>query len=767
MEIKTIKGFPSHNVPNQKKDKNWIASYIKAAWADYNMYYPNQLYNGREKYHETKLYMLGKQSITRYKKLVLPRKDANEDQSWININWDILPIIPKFRRIALAALNKASYDISIDAIDPVSKDDKNSFYADNAARIIIRDELKKQGVPEDVVPTPDVDADSLEELDMYMNYSYKHRLATEMEMALKLVMNVNNFEEIWNSILEDIHDYGIGAVRESFDSAGKIKIRRVNPMNSVMSYSTDPNFRDIQYFGEVLEMTFSELKDLAGSQFTEEEYAKIEEEYTNGPSTYISAKESNAVYDRNYDNFRVRVLDLEFYSVNSLILEERVNNKGNKVYGKTDRVKQGKTDKKYSKTDYKVVYQGKWIIGTDKFFDCKLQSNMKRVQSDLTNTTLSYHVVAPDIYQMQTYSLGEQMKSIADQIQLAWYKLQNTILRAKPKGILIEIGSLENVPLGKGGRAMKPVELIDLYNQTGNLVYRRIDDEGKQSNYSPITELENGLGQEASNYFAIIKNNIDLLRDILGFNEITDGSTPDPRMLNGVAKLASESTNNSLNFIKVASRRLLERLCYGLTLRIQDVASNGLLEGYIRALGSNSVQFFKVDPDVSVIECGLIISQKPDEFEKERLNMLIQEAMRAGQITIADSLMIQSIDNLKFAEVMLGYRIKKKAEEDQQRSLQMQSANAQVQQQSTMVAEEEKRKTLQLEYQLKAELIKLEATLQGVNLEKKLQYESSNVLNSNLTKESVAKREASSREYIHELKSQESKPQKEEKKIKE
>ena len=119
--------FPSHLIDTDKKDKNWIAQYIKAAWRDFGTYYPNQLYNGRENYHEIKLYMLGKQSVSRYKKLVNPSSTANEDQSTSNISWDILPIIPKFRRIALATLMKSDFNISVDAIDPIAQDDKNKF----------------------------------------------------------------------------------------------------------------------------------------------------------------------------------------------------------------------------------------------------------------------------------------------------------------------------------------------------------------------------------------------------------------------------------------------------------------------------------------------------------------------------------------------------------------------------------------------------------------------------------------------------------------
>jgi len=749
-----INGFPSHTIDSNLKDKNWVAQYIKAAWSDFSTYYPNQMYNGRDKYHEIKLYMYGKQSVSRYKKLLQPREVANEDQSWININWDILPIIPKFRRIALATLFKTDFSISVDAVDPVAQDDKKKFYADNAAKIILKKEFEKQGVDPEIVPDPEVDASSMQELDMYMNYSYKHRMAIEMEQGLELIMNLNKFENQRIKVVEDLHDWGIGGYKEYFDAQGNIKIKRVNPMNLVMSYTTDPNFKDIQYVGEVTEMTIADLKQMAGDKISDEDYQMVAEKYSNKYNVASTLRDLNSNYNGVYDGFRIKVLDLEFFSYNSMVLEERVNSKGNTVVGRAAKAKANRSDKKYSKTDYKVVYKGKWIVGSNVFFDCGLATNMKRAKSSLTDTSLSYHIAAPNMYQMATYSLGDQMKSLADQIQLAWYKLQNVMLRARPRGIMIELGALEGVPLGKAGRALKPMEILDLYNQTGNLVYRRLNDEGQASNYKPIEELDNGIGNEAVQYFNIIKQNIDLLRDILGFNEITDGSTPDPRTLNGVAKYASESTNNSLDFIKRAERDLLERLCYDLTLRIQDSAINGTISGYIRALGSESVQFFKLDPNVSAYECGLKIRQKPTEFEKEKLSRRIEQAIQSNQITLADAMMIENLENLKYAEVLLGYRIKKNQEETQQRAMEAQQMNGQIQQQSAMAAEQAKQQTLQMESQLRLQEIQLQKQLESQLLAQKQQGEALMEQGKIEGKINTAKIEADSREYVQQIKNQ-------------
>ncbi len=752
--IPSTNGFPSHTIDSNLKDKTWVSQYLKAAWADFSTYYPNQMYNGRDKYHEVKLYMYGKQSVSRYKKLLQPREVANEDQSWININWDILPIIPKFRRIALATLLKTDFSISVDAVDPVAQDDKQKFYSDNAAKVILKKEFEKQGVDPSIVPDPDVDVASMQELDMYMNYSYKHRMAIEMEQGLELVMNLNKFENERTKVIEDLHDWGIGGYKEYFDAQGNIKIKRINPMNLVMSYTADPNFKDIQYIGEVTEMTISDLKQMAGDKISNEDYEMIAEKYSNKHNTGFSIRELNNNHNGIYDGFRIKVMDMEFFSYNSMVLEERINSKGNKVVGRAAKAKPNKVDKKYSKTDYKVVYKGKWIVGSDVFFDCGLATNMKRAKSSLTDTSLSYHLSAPNMYQMSTYSLGDQMKSLADQIQLAWYKLQNVMLRARPRGIMIELGALEGVPLGKAGRALKPMEILDLYNQTGNLVYRRLNDEGQASNYKPIEELDNGIGNEAVQYFNIIKQNIDLLRDILGFNEITDGSTPDPRTLNGVAKYASESTNNSLDFIKRAERDLLERLCYDLTLRIQDSAINGTISGYIRALGSESVQFFKLDPNVSAYECGLKIRQKPTEFEKEKLSRRIEQAIQSNQITLADAMMIENLENLKYAEVLLGYRIKKNQEEAQQKAMEAQQMNGQIQQQSAQMAEQAKQQTLQMEAQIKMQMIQMEKQLDSQLLAMKLQNEAMIEQGKLEGKINTAKIEADSREYVQQIKNQ-------------
>jgi hypothetical protein len=288
---------------------------------------------------------------------------------------------------------------------------------------------------------------------------------------------------------------------------------------------------------------------------------------------------------------------------------------------------------------------------------------------------------------------------------------------------MIEMGALEDIPLGSGGKKLTPMKVLDLYNKTGTLVYRKLDAQGRATNYKPIEELENGLGRDAMNYWQLIQNHIQMLRDITGMNEMTDGSTPDPRTLTTVAKLAYEGTNNSLYSIVSGEKKLLESLSNDIVLRLQDVAESGEVKGYVRALGGTTMQFFKMSPNVALYEFGIFLEDKPTDDQRAMLMQQVQASQMNGILDIEDAIIIQNTDNLKVAQQLLAYKIRKRRDQEEEKAMRMQQMNAQVQQESSMVAEQSKQQTLQVEGQVKAQLIQLEKELDAKMLEMKYQYE--------------------------------------------
>jgi hypothetical protein len=717
--------FPSHLIDPREKGRDWILQYCKAAWSSFENDNPREIfYHARFRYEVQKSYAMGNQSINKYRPLMGVDEESNED--WLNIDWSVIPVVPKFRRIALGKLNKVDYNIVATPIDALANEETDKYFREIKAKLVLRDAAKN--IDPNMLEAPALrimpnEAKDLEELEMQMNYTWKHQAAIEAEEGIKLVFNQNQIDKAREIVKADIFDHGVGGYKEYIDSNGAVKIRVIQPRNIIINHCKRADFKDAQYIGEIIEMTIADLRQMAGNQFSDDEYQEIAKKYIGQLGNPKEWPSSLSIYNKGYDKFRIRVLDMEFFSVNQMVFEKRVNSKGNKVFARAKFEERNKRKDKFERVAYKVVYNGKMILGTDYIFDYGLATDMKRAKSSLMDTELSYHLFAPEFFDMKAYGMMEQLIPIADAIQIAWYRLQNAINQSRPKGIMIEMGGLEDIPLGSGGKKLEPMAVLDLYNKTGTLVYRKMDAQGRMTNVKPIEELENGLGRDVMNYWGIIQNNIQMLRDITGLNELTDGSTPDPRTLTTVANLANESTNNALAHIVSADRRLLESLAGAVILRLQDMVQRGPVEGYVKALGSNTMKFISVSSKLSMHEIGIMLEDKPTNDQRNMLLNQVQSMSAQGMMDIEDAIIIQNTDNLKVAQQLLAYKIKKRKEEEQAKAERQMQMNSQVQQQSAQAAEQAKQQTIQLEGQVKSQIIQVEKQLEAELLKMKYEYE--------------------------------------------
>lgn len=710
----SVELFPDHLIPNDQKGFNWILQYCKAAWSSFEEDTPKSIFfHNRYNYELIKQYAMGNQSISKYKPILGVDEEATE--TWLNIDWSVIPIIPKFRRIALQKMGKMAYNIVATPVDSLANEETDDYFANAKAKILLREEAKK--IDPSLLDMPalrltEKEAKDLEELEIQMSYTFKHQMAIEAEQAIKLVFEQNKIDKLRDEIRASLFDYGVAGYKEYIDSNGAIKIRVVNPRMVISSYCRNNDFGDTNYVGEVLEMTIADLKQMAGNQFSEEQYEEIARKHFGQFGNPLTFGSSTSIYNRPYDKFRIRILDIQFYSVNQMVYEKRVDRRGNKIYAKARFEDRNKRKDKFDRVAYKVVYKAKWVMGSNMMFDYGLNTDMKRAKSSLMDTTLDFHLFAPEFWDMKAYGMMEQLIPIADAIQIAWYRLQNAINQARPKGIMIEMGALEDIPLGKGGKKLTPMEVLDLYNKTGALIYRKADAQGRMTNYKPIEELENGLGSDILSYWQIIQNNIQLIRDITGMNEFTDGSTPDPRSLTTIAKLANEGTNNSLGTVIVGEKRLLEEVASDVILRLQDVVQKGEVRGYIRSLGSNTMNFIKVHPNIALHEYGIFLEDKPTDEQRAMLLQELSQYKQTGLIMPEDAFMIENTDNLKVAQQILAYKIKKRKEENQAYELSKMQENGRIQQESAVVAEQAKQQTFMLESKVKKEVETLKGTVQ-------------------------------------------------------
>ena len=310
----------------------------------------------------------------------------------------------------------------------------------------------------------------------------------------------------------------------------------------------------------------------------------------------------------------------------------------------------------------------------------------------------------------------------ADAIQLAYYRLQHELNTSVPKGFNINLAALEEVSLSGGGQTMKPSDIIDLYLQRGVLVSRSTSFDGRQIPPA-ITELQGGTGGAIAEYWNLINQNLDMIRQTLGLNELTDGSTPNPKLLTTVAQLAASGTNNALSDIVYSDKQITQSLSEAIIIRVQDIVRSSDGRAIADSLGKGTVELLKISPDITRYTFGISIIDKPTAEEKAKLDELVKVALQQGQLDISDVIRLNNIPNIKQAELFLAYKVRKNMERKQQEALQMQQQNGQIQQQSAMAAEQAKQQTAQMQAQIDIQILQAKSEFDAKLIELRGQFD--------------------------------------------
>jgi len=670
---------------DEKASKEYGLRYFQTMFRDWAGENDVLLDSRRQRWQKARNYAGGKQSVSKYRDLL----DVQGDESYVNLDWSIVPIIPKFVDIVVNSLTNADYSIKATAIDPVATDRRKQDELKMKTSMLTKDfmmELEQlTGIP--MVGQDEYVPQDKEELELFMQLTYKQAAEIAIEQGVKLAMTINDWREIAKRLIRDLVVIGIGSVKTELDHRG-VTIRYVDPLYLVTSYSDNNDFTKITHAGELKRITISELKSEAGNQFTEKQYQEICTTYA---GKFGNAKQfrtipniinGQEVYE--YDHFMIDILDAQFIAPNQLVYEEKTNKYGGSTVNRKkdtyQKPQRSKFPREVTRTTYECKYGGKWIVNSELIYDYRKASNQVRAKSALHKTRLDYIIYAPDIDFMKNQSLCERMLPFGDQIQLVHMKLQHLAAKARPKGMAMEVGSIENVGNGKGG-VFTPLEIQEIYDQTGVYYYRYMQDDGSPSQARPITELDGGVGSALQELLALYQHNLSMLRDVTGINEARDGNLPSKDSVVGVAKLNLIASNNATRSLNDAYLNIYRRTAEMSILMIQDLVEyDRPYKGYVHAIGELNMTAIEVTRDASLYEFGLEIEAEPNEEDKAKIEENIQQSLAQKELRIEDAIMIRSVKNPKLANQLLSLR-RKKYLEDQMKQAQAQAqANAEQQQ---------------------------------------------------------------------------------------
>ena len=722
-----LNGYPSPLATNEEKaQKEYGLEYFKTMYYEWHNNGDVYFRDRKMRYNRNRSYAEGNQDVGKYKDLL----DVQGDTSYLNIDFTPVSIIPKFVDVIVNGMVNQDYDIKAKTIDPIAANErlekKKEMYGNMLTKDFLNNLEDETGLP--LAPKGFV-AESSEEIDMFMALNYKQNVEIALEKAIEYTLDINDYDETKRYMIRDLVVLGLCAAKTEISKTEGVKIRHVDPVNLITSFSSKPDFKNIRHAGEVYSMTIADLKMQAGNEFSEEDYIKIAKEYAgknNNPVNYGTQayyENGNETYD--YDKFSVNILDAEFITSHSLKYEKKENKHGgysvNKKPSNYKKPKNSKTKRENIGQTVKVIYKGKYIVGTDYVFNYGMMKDMPRPKSNLSETRLSYIIYQPNLYKMKSRSLVDRMIPFADQIQLAHLKIQHTLAKARPKGAAFEIGSLENVSKGDGG-TFTPMELQEIYDQTGNIYYRRIDDEGQMTGAMPIQELENGIGRDFGTLIGVYNHNMQMIRDVTGVNEARDASKPSSEALVGVQKLSLLASNNATRDVNDAYLNVTRRISQSITIRMQDLINfKGLHKMYTNVIGDTSMHSIDMMKKLSIHEFGITLDVAPSEEEKQMMEQNIQVSLAQKELRLEDAIMIRSIRNIKMANQMLILRRTKYQEDQQAMSKQASEQNAMLQQQSAQQAAQLKQQEMQAEMQI--EQARLQAKTQADMQIKQLEFQ--------------------------------------------
>ena len=718
-------GFPDPLADySAKQDKSYGLQYAKAIYEQWGQSSDtHSLYGRRNKiFTRSRDYANGTQDTTIYKQLLNSLGPEKGDGSLLNLDYTPVPILPKFVKIVMNKILSRDPYPNLESIDPISSSEKNKKKDRIKMQVQARKELQalkeQSGVVLDM--DPDEIPETMEEAEMFMDTNIKTDAEVAAQVATNMTLSWANFNDTtFRRAVKDLVALGMAVVKRSNDPNKGIELEYVDPVHFVHSYTEDPNFGDIVYAGHIKRIPIQELKRLAGDQLTEEEYKeianKVKDKYNNDSTRFNSSHYDDrfmrTIY--GYDEYMVEVLDFEFISIDTMHFEEKESRFGNIGFyfkGMKHKAKNnGVFDRKPHKMDVGCVYSGSFVIGTESVFGYGKSTNVPKNLHDLSRATLSYSVVATNIRRMMPKSLVESCTGFADMLQLTHLKIQQAIAKAKPDGLIIDIEGLENVQLGKGGE-LEPLEIHDIYEQTGVFYYRSKNPEGGFQN-PPVREIGNQICN-IQELVALYNHYLQLIRDTSGINESMDGTTPKGEMLVGVQQNAIAQGNNALYDITHSSMLLYKRVCSDVVKCLQIVPAESVLYRiYENAIGETNMGVLNSFRNLSMYNFGVKVVKEMEDKDREFLEQNIQMAIQQGQIDLEDAMAVRSLKDVNQAERLLIIRRKKRMQEQQQMAAQNSQMQAQQAQQAAMAASQAKQQELQMESQLKQQEIQLKGQM--------------------------------------------------------
>lgn len=715
---------PNHEIDVRDKNDEWILNNAKYI---YGQYLAGQCAITQEDVERIVLlrsYVDGKQSFDVYKKRYLSESKNIRKNEYGHIDWaNIYSPMPKLVDKVLGLFLSQEHNTVATCVSEMAKEYKIGKLAETYAVNKLRDskmllnQLMGLNNDQDPLLNPMLGyiANDVNEIEMLTaSGSVKIPYETASEKSIDQTEKLSNYKHLKRNAVKDLM-CGYIALREVIIDNKFVKWENVDITDVIIEYSRNEHFTNSRYFG-IQELWT--IEDLRRKGYHEEDLKKIANTHYDYNMNVRGLVDSNrrpfqfyssfykATNSYGYDDFIIPVLYVAFKS-NDIKYKRRVKIKnGEERLYPSDF---GKMTKDTVIDATEMIYEGRWIMGTDNIFDGGVMAYIPRDSSG--SVSLPCHIA-----HLTGSSIVERCKHTLDEFAMLGYKLQSALARSQGKQPAIDFSALEEVTKNGGGK-LHPFDIVDMYYQGAGVPYRSIpiDENVNYSRPKPIEELAGGIGIYLNELLILREAYYKELSDLTGVSTFDNMQNSTPV---GIARLAVANMSDVLKPLYDVYLEVKERLSYNTVYRIQLLLnwSKDAYNYYINSIGKHYVEYLKLAYKTEPMDIGIKFEAMPNADMK----MAVMEAARAalspgknGTPILAMSEYLYLVENintysgLKEARMLLQYR--EQQDEIKANQRQAQAIEAQGQQIKEQIAIKGAMEKTKVDTQLGADLATIQA----------------------------------------------------------
>ena len=637
--------------------------------------------------------------------------DFNGKVNYANINWQSIRIVNRIISGLVGRWMNRNEKIQIQAVDNLSRDEKIKEYQELEFLIANRKLIEQYEQVSGLKIMPDKEIpETRDELNLWVKQFQRIPEEILYELACNDILSQNGWYDVLKEkMLHDSAEVGFVGTYTWMDDQGVIHVDYVKPENAIYSYSEYPDFRDTSWRGQVKSMKISELRRKYGKEFgghlTEEqmwEIAATSKDFQYNDKIRWDVN-WNITFFRPYDEWNVDVLDFEIKSVDNDKYKV-VTTKKNKstILKKASDTKLSENEELIDESKYNI-YRGVMVRVKQIMLEWGLKRNMIRPQDpkESGNAEFSYSFYMYQNYSLTNVAVPEKIEEPADQMILARLKMQQLVAKMRPTGALINWDALQSIDYGLGD-ANKTIDVMKLYDQTGTLYYRGRDDEGNPVPV-PIQELSNsGFLPQMQGLIQLYQFHYSVLKDELGEDPNLASSAIQPRVTSGNIDTAQQVAANATDYMYNAYVEVMKQTARKICCLLHKSVSYGA-QAYRALVDQDAVRSRIFNTDIRLLPTGQEIMMLD-----AKMNQAI--ASNPAFAMYLDTFKVLRIakEDIKLAEEYYRIAMKKMLESQQQQAMQNQQMTIQGQMQAAQVAEEEKRKSLEMEIEIKKRISEAE-----------------------------------------------------------